>query len=90
MFFESILIFILSLAFIYLIRKYASKIGLVDVPNERSVHVDSVPRAAGIGFFSAVALVVPLFHFDLIVSYPWTLLAILLIFIVDLIVKTGV
>ena len=82
MFFEFILIFILSLGFIYLIRKNAAKMGFVDVPNERSVHVDSVPRAAGIGFFFAVALVIPLFHFDLIASYPWTLLAILLIFIV--------
>jgi len=82
MFFEFILIFILSLGFIYLIKKNASKMGFIDIPNERSIHVDSVPRAAGVGFFLAVALVVPVFHIDLIVSYPWTVLAILLIFIV--------
>ena len=82
MFFEFILIFILSLGFIYFIKKNASKMGFVDVPNERSMHIESVPRAAGIGFYIAVVLVVPIFHFDLIISYPWTLLAILLIFIV--------
>ena len=82
MYFEFILIFFLSLGLIYLIRQYAVKFGFVDIPNDRSMHVKSVPRAAGIGFYLAVALVIPIFHFDLLLSYVWTWLAILFIFII--------
>jgi len=56
--------------------------GLIDIPNERSAHEEHMPRGAGIGFFLAVAVIIPCFYFDLVSSYPWTLLAVLLIFIV--------
>ena len=82
MFFEFIAIFILSFIFIYILKKNASKIGLLDVPNGRSVHVNPVPSSAGIGFYLAIVLVVTFFHFHLIISYSWTLLAILIVFIV--------
>jgi UDP-GlcNAc:undecaprenyl-phosphate GlcNAc-1-phosphate transferase len=67
---------------IFLVKKYAAQVGLIDIPNERSTHQDHTPRGAGIGFFLAVALVTPCFYFDLLFSYIWTLVAILLIFII--------
>ena len=82
MFFEFGLIFLLSLGLISLIRNKAEKFGLVDIPNERSVHQMLTPRGAGIGFYLAVALVLPIFHFDLLLSYAWTCIAILLVFII--------
>ena len=80
MYIEFIVIFILSLLLVNLVKHYAPKIGLVDIPNSRSAHVDHTPRGAGIGFFLAVAIVLPLFHFDYMLSHFWTFLAIFLVF----------
>ena len=82
MFFEFVLVFTVSLGLINIIRNNASGWGLVDIPNGRSTHVEHTARGAGIGFYLAVALISPLFYFDLLFSYLWTCIAILLIFIV--------
>ncbi|GIT98121.1 glycosyltransferase family 4 protein [Sulfurovum sp. TSL1] len=77
-------IFILSLVFVGLVKHYAADLGLIDVPNERSIHRNNTPRGAGIGFYLAIAFVLPVFYFDVILSYTWTCTAILLVFIVGL------
>jgi len=77
-------IFILSLALVGLVKHYAEDLGLIDVPNERSTHHNHTPRGAGIGFYLAIALVLPLFYFDVIFSYGWTCTAVFLVFIVGL------
>jgi UDP-GlcNAc:undecaprenyl-phosphate GlcNAc-1-phosphate transferase len=79
---ELLIIFFLSLLFIRLLRNHAEKLGLVDIPNGRSTHSDHTPSGAGIGFYLAVALVLPFFYFDLILSYIWTCIAIFLVFII--------
>jgi UDP-GlcNAc:undecaprenyl-phosphate GlcNAc-1-phosphate transferase len=76
------MIFLLSLVFIHFVKTYAPKIGLMDVPNERSSHCSITPRGAGIGFYLSVALVLPFFYFDLIISNIWTTIAIFLVFVV--------
>ncbi|MFC2057646.1 glycosyltransferase family 4 protein [Campylobacterota bacterium] len=81
---EFFLIFFLSLLFIRVVRNNADKLGLVDIPNERSTHVNHTPSGAGIGFYLAVALVLPIFYFDLILSNIWTFIAILLVYIVGI------
>jgi UDP-GlcNAc:undecaprenyl-phosphate GlcNAc-1-phosphate transferase len=57
-------------------------LGLVDIPNNRSTHVHHTASGAGIGFYLAVALVIPFFYFDLLLTYVWTCIAILTVFIV--------
>ncbi len=84
MYLEFILIFIFSLLFVGLIKHFAPKIGLIDIPNDRSMHVSHIPRGAGIGFYLAVAFILPIFYFDLISSYLWTAVAILFIFIIGI------
>ena len=79
---EFIVIFLLSLLFIRIIRDYADHLGLVDIPNDRSIHIIDTPRGAGIGFYVAVALILPFFHYELLLNYTWTLLGIFLIFII--------
>lgn len=79
---EFICIFIVSLILIYLVKVNAPKLGLVDVPNGRSAHCSIIPRGAGIGFYLAVALILPIFYFDLIFTYKYTALAILFVFII--------
>ncbi len=76
------LIFLLSLLFIKILVHYAPKLGLIDIPNERSSHSKHTPRGAGIGFFLAVLIVVPFFHFVLVQNYSWVILAIMLVFVV--------
>ncbi len=79
---EFILIFIVAFIFIGLIIKNALKLGLVDVPNERSMHTRHHPRGAGIGVFLAVALVDPWFEYSLLMEHYLTCLAIFAVFVV--------
>jgi len=82
MYLEVGLIFLVSLLYIKLLVLYAPKLGLVDIPNERSSHTKQTPRGAGIGFFLAVATVVPFFHWTLIENWSWVILAITLVFVI--------
>ena len=77
-------IFFFSFVFIWFIRDKAKVLGLIDVPNERSVHQVYTARGAGIAFYLAVMLVTPFFHLDLIISHLWITLAIFLVFIIGL------
>lgn len=80
MFLEFLLIFIISLCFIAILKKYAYSWGFVDIPNERSIHVKHTARGAGIGFYLAVAIVFPFFHLEMILSYLWSFIAIFFVF----------
>lgn len=82
MIFEFVFIFIMTLFFIRVIRDNAEKLRLVDIPNGRSTHGNHTPSGAGIGFYLAVALVLSVFYFDLMLSYIWTCIAIFFVFIV--------
>ncbi len=84
MYIEFILIFLLSLVLVNFLKNNASQLGFVDIPNGRSSHKNHTPRAAGIGFYSAVAIILPLFHFDYMLNHFWIFLAILLVFIVGM------
>jgi len=79
---EFFFIFIVALILIKLIIKNALKLGLVDIPNERSMHTRHHPRGAGIGIFLAVALVAPFFELTLLVEHFLLFLAILFVFVV--------
>ncbi len=82
MFLEAGLIFLVSFLYIKLLVYFAPRLGLVDIPNNRSSHTHHTPRGAGIGFFLAVLTVVPFFHWTLIENWSWVVLAIALVFIV--------
>lgn len=82
MFLEYTLIFVITIVLIKLIIANALRLNLVDVPNARSMHVRHHPRGAGIGFFMAVALVEPFFHFHLLFEHFLTLGAIFAVFVV--------
>jgi len=79
---EFILIFIVSLLFVGLLKRNAEKLGLIDIPNDRSTHVYHTPSAAGIGFFLSIVVVLPFFHLELIIANTWTFLAIILVFLI--------
>ena len=74
-------IFIISFISIYLLIHNAKKLGLVDIPNERSMHTKMTPRGAGIAFVLPVFLVVLLFDFEHFKLYYYIYLAIAIVFI---------
>ncbi len=77
-------VFVITVIFIFLVRKHASHLGLVDIPNERSTHTIHTPRGAGIAFSFASLFGISIFYFYLAYSYKWTMLAILLVLIVGM------
>lgn len=79
---EFLFAFCAAYVMIRTVRTFAPGLGLVDIPNDRSVHVHHIPRGAGIGFCLAAVSAVFLFHFDLILAYKWTFLAIFCVFAV--------
>ena len=79
---ELFIIFIVALIFIKIIIIYAPRLGLVDVPNSRSMHIRHHPRGAGIGIFLAVAIVDPCFDFGLMLEHYLTCIAVMAVFIV--------
>jgi UDP-GlcNAc:undecaprenyl-phosphate/decaprenyl-phosphate GlcNAc-1-phosphate transferase len=49
-------VFIFSFLSLLLFRKMAKKVGLVDKPNERKLHIGQVPLIGGVAIFSAISL----------------------------------
>jgi UDP-GlcNAc:undecaprenyl-phosphate GlcNAc-1-phosphate transferase len=84
MWLELLFVFVLSAGLIWTVRHFAPKVGLLDVPNERSSHKNIIPRGAGIGFASAIFIVFTLFNTDLLLSYTWTSFAIAMVFFIGL------
>ncbi len=82
MWFELFAVFLLSTGLVWTVRHFAPRIGLLDIPNERSIHCSIIPRGAGIGFSVAVFIVFALFHWDIMLEYLWTSIAIGMVFFV--------
>ena len=74
-------IFIISFILIYFLIHYSKKLGLLDIPNERSMHKKVIPRGAGIAFVLSVLLVVLFFDFEHLKTYYYIYLAIAMVFI---------
>ncbi|SFV53478.1 Undecaprenyl-phosphate N-acetylglucosaminyl 1-phosphate transferase [hydrothermal vent metagenome] len=71
---------VLSILFIKLIVKYAHKLDLYDVPNERSHHCSITPSGAGIGFISALFFSFVVFEFSFVQEYWYIFVSIAIVF----------
>ena len=78
---DGILVFLLTVLFTQLIKQYAAKISMLDIPNNRSSHTTPTPRGAGIAMFLAYFLVLLLFHSTFIMEYVGFFMGTALIFI---------
>jgi len=78
---EILLTFFLSLFFTYSITKLSSRMGMIDIPNERSSHIKPIPRGAGVGIFLAYLTVLILFHVPFMIEYKGFILGSLLVFL---------
>ena len=84
-FLEVITIFVTSLIYIYIIKRYATTLNLIDEPNIRSMHTKSTPRGGGVGFFISIFLTIPIFHWTHLQSYIYIYISVVIIFILGLI-----
>ena len=75
-------IFLTSLIGIVILIKFAKKVGLVDIPNIRSVHKNPIPRGAGIPFMLAIFMILFLFDLEYLKTYYYIYLAIVIVFMV--------
>lgn len=67
--------------FVFLLIRYADKLGFVDIPNERSAHNEAMPRSAGLGFVSAVLMTAAVFNVSFFLEYYYVFLAMSVILI---------
>lgn len=73
-------VFLLSIVLIGIVKFKAQDWNLVDMPNGRSQHKTPTPKAGGIGFFLAAAIVTPFFFSDLIVEHWLLFFSLFLVF----------
>jgi len=77
--FTLIFIFFITLIGIYFFMKIAKNLGLVDIPNERSMHKNNIASGAGIIFILSPIIVLSIFHIEYIFKYYYVYLAILIV-----------
>lgn len=80
---------LLSIAFVsYLfalfVIKYAHKLRLLDMPNERSNHCSIIPTGAGIGFVSALFFGLFIYEPQQLIGYWYVFVAILMVFVIGI------
>ncbi len=75
-------IFFLTTLLTWLIIRFAPKLGLVDIPNHRSVHQNVTPRGAGIAMVLAIIFSDILFWNEIVFEHLISFFAIFLIFVV--------
>ena len=75
-------IFAVSLVSLYFLVFYSKKLGLVDIPNERSMHKKVTPRGAGIAFVLSVFLVLLFLDFEHFKTYYYIYFSIAMVFMV--------
>jgi UDP-GlcNAc:undecaprenyl-phosphate GlcNAc-1-phosphate transferase len=75
------IIFLTSLAGMVILMIFAKNVGLIDIPNERSVHKKPIPRGAGVAFVLAVLIPLLLFDLEHLKTYYYIYAAIGLVFI---------
>lgn len=76
--------FLLTFIFIKIIIRYATNLGLTDIPNSRSSHSKVTPRGAGIGFGFAFFITIFVFDFALFIEHWQVFFAMFLVFLVGI------
>lgn len=78
--FAAVLTLLLAVLFVYVVKKNAQALNLIDIPNARSEHTVHKPRGAGIGFVLSVLITLSIFFSHLFFSHTLLFLAIFFVF----------
>jgi UDP-GlcNAc:undecaprenyl-phosphate GlcNAc-1-phosphate transferase len=81
---DGVIVFLLTVLFTQLLQKYASNIGMLDIPNNRSSHVTPTPRGAGIAMFLSYMVLFLFFRPSFISDHSGFFIGITLIFLLGL------
>lgn len=83
---QLVIAFLIALVLIPILKKYASKLGLLDKPNARKVHVKSIPVIGGlaIGLSLLISLLLDLSFIEYGQKYSVLLIAALLLMVVGI------
>ncbi len=76
------LVFSLASVFIATIIKFSCRIGMLDIPNNRSSHVAPTPRGGGVAMFLSYMIVLLFFHTGFLIEYIGFYLALITVFAV--------
>lgn len=82
--FKLFFIVMMSFFLIKLIRKKSFEWGFTDTPNGRSMHSDTMPKGAGIGFILSLYIGMYLFAWPLVWEHWYILLALFMVFAVGI------
>jgi len=77
-------IFFITIVLIFFLKKYANLFSLVDIPNERSMHTNIIPRGAGIAFVLSIFISLIMFDISYLKTYYYIYLAITIVWIVGI------
>jgi len=81
---DAVLVILFTIAFIQVIKRFSETLGLQDIPNHRSSHINPTPRGAGIAMFLAYMIVFLLFNFNFVSTYSGFFIALSMIFFLGL------
>jgi len=79
---EILYVFLASIVFIFLVKKFARSLKLLDIPNDRSSHAVPKPRGAGIGIFLAVVTAFFIFRQDFFIENIYFFIALSIVFLI--------
>ncbi len=65
--------------------RFAYNLNFLDIPNERSYHVDATPRAGGIGFVLSFFMSILLFNFSLFLENWYLFVSVFIVFLVGVV-----
>ncbi|WP_421864771.1 MraY family glycosyltransferase [Motiliproteus sp.] len=74
----SILLFVMTLLVVWPIERYAARLRLIDIPNERSSHIKPTPRGGGLAIWLSYSLAL-IFYYDSLSSGLQELAGLLLV-----------
>ncbi len=81
---DGVLTLFLTILLTQLLKKYASNMGLLDIPNDRSSHINPMPRGAGVAMFTSYMLILVSFYTSFVLDYMGFFIGLTLIFLLGL------
>ena len=81
---DGLIVLLMTILLTQLVQKYATKLGLLDVPNHRSSHVDPTPRGAGIAMFFSYMSILAFSHTTFFTQHLGFFIGLILVFVLGL------
>ena len=81
--FGFVVVTLFSITSCFFIKKYFKKLGIIDVPNKRSSHVEPVILSGGVGFLTVFALSVCYLFPELVLNNLMLVFSFILLFLVS-------